>query len=69
MMSDWIAAGERIARAAQIRTIARGVTLVHDAFPGIAVSAEPDAIVLSGRGLFRRWINDAQLRAIGSLFR
>jgi hypothetical protein len=69
MSGDWQAAGQTIARQARQRAIARGVQQLRDDFPGVAVSADPDAIVLSGRGLFRRWINDARLRAIGSLLK
>ncbi len=69
MNGDWLARDREIGARAQTRAIARGVEQLRDEFPGIAVSAEPDAIVLSGRGLFRRWINDTRLRTIGSLLK
>lgn len=61
------AIGAAIAARAKDRAIARGVERLRDDVAGIEVRGEPDAIVLTGRGLFRRWINDARLRAIGSL--
>lgn len=60
---------DRIGRQAQARAIGRGAAMLRDEFAGVTVSAEEDAIVLTGRGLFRRWIKDARLRAIGSLLR
>lgn len=68
-MADWLARGAAIGERGKARAIARGVARLRDEFPGLEVSAEPDAIVLSGRGLLRRWLHDARLRAIGSLLK
>lgn len=69
MSGDWLARGRAIGAKAQGRAIAKGVEQFRDEFPGVSVTPAPDAIILSGRGLFRRWVNDARLRAIGSLLR
>lgn len=55
------AAAARMQRA-RIAGIAREL----DGIGGIAVTEERDAVVIAGRGLARRWLNDARLRfAIG----
>ncbi len=69
MSGDWLAAGQAIAEQRVAQVAARGAAQLRDEFPGVEVTAEPDAIVLSGRGLFRRWIDDARLRAIGSILK
>lgn len=43
-----------------------GIAGELDAIAGITASEERDAVVIAGRGLLRRWLNDARLRfAIG----
>lgn len=55
------AAAARMQRA-RIAGIAREL----DGIGGIEVTEERDAVVIAGRGLARRWLNDARLRfAIG----
>ncbi|TGX54759.1 hypothetical protein E5A73_04695 [Sphingomonas gei] len=59
------AAGERAAaRAAlRLRDAARG------ALPGLSVEAEAGRVVISGRGLWRRWLRDGALRWPGGWLR
>lgn len=66
---NWLARGREIGARAQARAAARGAGRLRGELPGVDVTAGSDAIVLSGRGLWRRWTNDARLRAIGSLIR
>jgi hypothetical protein len=59
----------RLGAMARARGIAKGVTALRAALPGVSVSADPDGIVLQGRGLWRRWLTDTALRATASLIR
>lgn len=63
MLSGVVARGRDIAEAAQARAIAQGTVRLQAAFPELAVTAQADAIVLTGR------IDpeDARLRWIGSV--
>jgi hypothetical protein len=47
------AAAEEVLRAAEV-TVAE--------FPDVMIEREGDAIVISGRGLLRRWLGDGRLR-------
>jgi len=59
------AAGERAAARAtlRLRDAARA------ALPGLLVEAEAGRVVISGRGLRRRWLRDAVLRWPGGWLR
>lgn len=59
------AAGERAAK----RTVLRLRDATRAALPGFSVEAEPGRVVISGRGLWRRWLRDAALRWPGGLLR
>lgn len=63
MLSGVVARGRDIAEAAQARAIAGGTVRLQAAFPELAVTAQADVIVLTGR------IDpeDARLRWIGSV--
>lgn len=54
--------GVRIAERRR-RAIAQAVA---DEIAGVSASVEGEAVVLSGRGLMRRWMADARLRYFGS---
>lgn len=47
---------------AVVENVIDGVKEAAASFPGIAVHREAGRIVLWGRGLFRRWIEDVRLR-------
>ncbi|MFA5990267.1 MAG: hypothetical protein WC803_11775 [Sphingomonas sp.] len=49
------------------RRIEAGRDRLAEIFPNIAVTAEPGAIVLTGRALLQRLTNDARLRWIKGL--
>lgn len=59
------AVGERAAAQAalRVRDAARA------ALPGLTVEAEAGRVVISGRGLWRRWLRDAALRWPGGWLR
>lgn len=69
MLSALAARGRAIAAVAQARAIRDGVARLRDEFSGVEVTGEDAAIVLRGRGLRARLIEDARLRWIGSLWR
>lgn len=69
MLSALAARARIIGEAARGRAIGRGVARLREEFPGVAVTGEAEAIVLSGRGLRARLADDARLRWIGSLWR
>lgn len=69
MTAGPIARADALARAARTRAVARIAAAVGDALPGIEVTTEGGAVVLSGRGLARRLLADPRLRWIGSLGR
>lgn len=55
----------RVAAEARADVLRAGVRArIAAALPGIAVSEEGDRIRLSGRGLVRRWVAQAALRAL-----
>ena len=59
--------GAAIVRNAQRRKIIEVERTI--ARMGIRAEARGDAVVLSGRGLVRRWLNEASLRFITGLMR
>jgi len=68
-MTDALAAaGEQVGRQAVAAAIERGAARIAAALPDITVDATADGVVLSGRGLSRRWVADVRLRWIGSYF-
>jgi hypothetical protein len=69
MMERIEARGRRLAARAQARTAAAVAARVEAAVPGVAVSVEDGAVVLTGRRLARRMLTDAALRWIGSHMR
>jgi predicted ATPase len=69
MLSALERRGRAIGEEARERVIARGVEQERAALPDVEVEAASDGILLSAPGLVRRWLDDARLRWIGSLFR
>lgn len=60
-----LVAAEAAAARVQRARIA-GIAGELDGMAGIAVTEERDAVVIAGRGLARRWLDDVRLRfAIG----
>lgn len=54
-------------RAQRIASLAERAA--EDVPAGVNVEAGPDGVVLSGRGLRRRWLDDARLRGVGMLLK
>lgn len=59
---------EVAARAAATRAV-DGVVAAVTEFPDIEITREGDTLVLRGRGLMRRWLNEARLRFALRLWR
>lgn len=55
----------QLAQARRARRIAALAEQVGDDLPDVALSVDADGLVLEGRGLLRRVMSDARLRAIG----
>lgn len=64
MLSGIAARGRAIGEEARARAVAR-VAAALAAVPGVRAEAGEDGVVVRGRGLRRRWLNDARLRWIG----
>ena len=66
MSERLMARGERAVEERRARLVAAVMHDVEDV-RGVAVEVERDGIVLSGRGLRRRWLSDPRLRFAGIL--
>jgi hypothetical protein len=69
MMAGLEARGAAIAAEARQRAIAALAERIEAELPGVAVAPREEGVVLSGRGLARRLIDEPVLRWIGSLVR
>ncbi|WP_010545095.1 hypothetical protein [Sphingomonas elodea] len=69
MLEQLNARADAIGGRAAGDTAARLAERVRDGVPGISVSADGDRVILSGRGLWRRWLADPALRWLGGLLR
>lgn len=69
MMERLEARGESLGAAAAERAAQQLGAVARETLPGVAVSVEPGRVVLSGRGLGRRWLSDPALRWLGGLLR
>ena len=63
------ARGKRIAEEAEARAAARVGAAIAEHFPELVVTREGNRIAIGGRGIARRWLDDARLRWIGGLLR
>jgi hypothetical protein len=61
MMSDILARGEILARRAQQRTI-RAIADRLNALTQASVQVEEARVLVTGRGLIKRWLIDPELR-------
>ena len=65
MMETLISRGEKLARDAQsveVRRLARGLRAL---FGSAAVTVEEAQVLVSGRGIIKRWLLDLSLRFLG----
>jgi hypothetical protein len=70
MFERLMAVGRKRAEGQRARTIEQIAACVAEDVPaGVRVRAEEEGVVLSGHGLWRRWLSDARLRGIGLLMR
>jgi len=69
MMEGFEARAEAIGARASARAAARLADAARETLPGVSVEAEPGRVVISGRGLGRRWLRDPALRWLGGLLR
>jgi hypothetical protein len=61
MMSDILARGDKLARRAQQRTI-RAIADRLNALTQASVQVEEARVLVTGRGLIKRWLIDPELR-------
>nr|WP_294809731.1 hypothetical protein [uncultured Sphingomonas sp.] len=69
MMEGFEARAETLGAAAAERAAVRLAAAAREALPGVSVEAEPGRVVISGRGLGRRWLRDPAFRWMGGLIR
>ena len=62
MMTALLKRGEELARAAQVQCVQQVAGRVKELVPGISVETEEARVIVSGRGLLKRWLIDPQLR-------
>lgn len=65
MMEKLVSRGQQLARdaeAVQVRRIARALRVL---FGSAAVSVEETRVLVSGRGIFKRWLLEPGLRFFG----
>ena len=69
MMEGFEARAAAIGARAAARAGERLADAAREALPGVSVAAEPGRVVISGRGLARRWLHDPAFRWLGGLLR
>lgn len=67
MINRFVERAEAVARKRQRRRIERILSAIEDRASGVSAEATASTIVLSGRGLVRRWLSDPSLRFTGTL--
>ena len=65
MMGKLMSRGEDLARLAQQREIALVAQRLRALFGGAAVSIQDAQVLVSGRGMIKRWLVDPGLRFFG----
>lgn len=62
MMAKLLRRGEELARTAHRRAVDGVVERLTSLLQGVSITTEEMLVVVSGKGLFRRWLNDPELR-------
>lgn len=62
MMSDLLSRGERLAQEAQRRKIADVAAQLRAILGSASVAVEEARVLVSGRGIIKRWLIDPSLR-------
>jgi hypothetical protein len=69
MMERLLKRGDEIARTAQRRGVARVAESLRALFGSGAVEAEEARVLVSGRGLMRRWLTEPGLRFFAGILK
>jgi hypothetical protein len=62
MMGNLLARGEQLARVAQQRRLAEVANQLTELLRGATITVEEALVLVSGKGLLKRWLIDPQLR-------
>jgi hypothetical protein len=62
MMGDLLRRGEQLARAAQRRSVGEISARLKELMSGVSIEVDEARVMVSGRGLLKRWLIDPQLR-------
>lgn len=65
MMEKLIARGEEIARQAQERRVQQAAGRLRSLFGSASVDAADASLIVTGRGLIKRWLIDPDVRFLG----
>lgn len=61
-MGKLVSRGETLARAAQVRRIQGICDRLKEVVRGVAIGTDEARVIVSGRGLLKRWLSDPALR-------
>ena len=62
MMSELLKRGDALARAAQTKRIEQIGARLKELVRGVSIETDEARVIVSGRGLLKRWLIDPQLR-------
>lgn len=62
MMSELLKRGEELAREAQVQRVTQVAGRLKELVRGISIETDEARVIVSGRGLLKRWLIDPQLR-------
>ena len=62
MMSELLKRGEELAREAQVQRVTQVAGRLKELVRGISIETDEALVIVSGRGLLKRWLIDPQLR-------
>ena len=62
MMSALLKRGEELARAAQVQRVRQVAGRLKELVRGVSIETDEARVIVSGRGLLKRWLIDPQLR-------
>ena len=61
MMSELLKRGEELAREAQVQRVTQVAGRLKELVRGISIETDEARVIVSGRGLLKRWLIDPQL--------
>jgi len=62
MMAKLVTRGDALARAAQAKRIEQIGARLKELVRGVSIETDEARVIVSGRGLLKRWLIDPQLR-------